>query len=323
MAVILSEAKDPCISLAFGGGSLTAIDAVIPSEAARRRGLETASGLASLCLIAGLSLSSATAQTNLTPASANTAQPTKPFTFEVVSIHPHKPGTNGLYPFYLPDGLQMTSTFSSFISQAYTPVSEYAGSLSGVLGAPAWVYTDLYDIEARVSQDDLAAWQKAHDVYKSEPLREGLQAALRDRAKLSLHVTTVQQPCLDLVPGKYGLKLEPATIRTVKATPGKSYKLGDGFYIQEDRKRQFVGVSMEELALMLTRLNNGHLVRDKTGLTGRYDFTLPVDDSPDAAGSSTIPLDRMPVNSVGLALKSGTAPFLNINIDHIEKPDAN
>ncbi|HWG16780.1 MAG TPA: TIGR03435 family protein [Acidobacteriaceae bacterium] len=256
-------------------------------------------------------------------ASANTAQPTKPFAFEIVSIRPHKPGRDGLYPFYLPDGFQMTSTFSSFISLAYTPKSGYAGSRSAVKAAPEWAFTDLYDIEARVGQEDLAAWQRDHNIAHSELFSLGLQAALRDRAKLAVHTTTVEQPCLNLLVAKRAPKLEPTVPGAVKPISGKTYKLGDGFYIQDDRKRQFVGVSMEDLVLLLTRLNNGHLVQDRTGLTRRYDFSLPLDNSPDAEGSSTIPLDRMPVTSIGLTLKPGTAPFLNIYIDHIERPDAN
>ena len=183
--------------------------------------------------------------------------------------------------------------------------------------------TDLYVFEGRVSENDLAAWQQSHDTSHSELLRLGLQTALQDRVKLALHTTTVEQPCLNLVVGKQSLKLKPTVPGAIKVVPGKTNKLGDGFYIQDNGKRQFVGVSMEDFALLLTRLNNGHLVQDKTGLTERYDFTLPVDDSPEVDGSPVIPLDRMPVTSVGLALKPGKAPFLNIYIDHIERPDPN
>jgi uncharacterized protein (TIGR03435 family) len=311
------QAKNP--------GICCATNAVIPSGAAKRRSRGTpALGLASLCLMAGSSFSSATAQTNVTQASANIAQPSKPFTFEVVSIRPRKSGTNGFDTHYLPDGFQMTTTLQAFISLAYTPGGGAYGSFSKVIGAPAWAATDFYDIEARVAHDDLATWQQTHDILHSEPLRQGLQAALQDRAKLVLHITQLEQPCLNLVIGKQPLKLHPTGSTAIQPVPGKTNKLGEAFYIEDNGKRQFVGVSMDEFAgLLLTRLNNWHLVQNKTGLAGRYDFTLPVEGSSGEDDSSTTPLDRMPVKSVGLALKPSTAPLFNIYIDHIEKPDAN
>ena len=216
----------------------------------------------------------------------------------------------------------MTTTLTAFISLAYTPGAGIYGSSPKVVGAPQWAYADFYDIEARVSQDDLAVWQQSHDILHSELLQQGLQAALQDRSRLSLHITQTEQNCLDLVLGKQPLKLNPTVPGAIKPVPGKSSKVGDGFYIEDNGRRQFVGVSMKDFAgLVLTRLNIGHLVRDKTGLTGRYDFTLQV--APAADDGSEVPLDRMPVTSVGLALRPATAPLLNIYIDHIERPDAN
>jgi uncharacterized protein (TIGR03435 family) len=289
----------------------------------RRRRIPAFVLLASLSLVAGVT-QHVVAQNNST-APANTAQPTKLFAFEVVSVRLHKPGTDGLYPPYLPDGFQMTTAFESFILNAYTPNSGYLHSSSKLIGAPQWADTDFYDIQARVSQDDLATWrsdhEKNHDVFHSELLHQGLQAALEERVKLVVHTTTGEQTCLDLIVGKQGPRLQPTVAGAVKAVPGKTYKLGDGFYIEDNGGRQFIGVSMEEFALLLTRLNGGHLVQDRTGLTGRYDFTLPVAPAEDDPGA--VQLDRMPVTSVGLSLKPGTAPFLNIYIDHIERPDAN
>jgi uncharacterized protein (TIGR03435 family) len=97
--------------------------------------------------------------------------------------------------------------------------------------------------------------------------------------------------------------------------------LGKGFYIQANGERQFVGVSMEEFTRTLAKLDKDHSVQDKTGLTGRYDFTLPWYDSDDNPSSD--PLGRMPITSIGLKLKLGKGPGFIINVDHIEKPDPN
>ncbi len=106
----------------------------------------------------------------------------------------------------------------------------------------------------------------------------------------------------------------------VKIVPGKTSKLGDGFDIQQDGSERFVGVSMTGLASRLIRAAGGQiLIEDKTGLSERYDFTLPwYTEDPEGTG-----LDRMPISSIGLALKPGKAPITVINIDHIERPDAN
>jgi len=81
---------------------------------------------------------------------------------------------------------------------------------------------------------------------------------------------------------------------------------------------------MDDLASVLTRLTKDYPVQDKTGLPGRYDFTLPW-YSPQQHPTSEIsnPLDRMPMSSIGLALKMGKGPGFVIDIDHIERPSPN
>ena len=81
---------------------------------------------------------------------------------------------------------------------------------------------------------------------------------------------------------------------------------------------------MEEFTLSLMQLTQKYSVQDKTGLTGRYDFTLPWYDYVHHPTSEIRdPLDRMPINSIGLMLKRGKGPGFIINIDHIEKPSPN
>jgi uncharacterized protein (TIGR03435 family) len=105
---------------------------------------------------------------------------------------------------------------------------------------------------------------------------------------------------------------------------GKTSAAGKGFFIQDNGKRQFVGVSMDDLAIALMRLTKDYPVQDKTGLTGRYDFTLPwLDYQQYPASEIGNPLDRMPLTSVGLMLELGKGPGFIIDIDHIEKPSPN
>jgi len=59
---------------------------------------------------------------------------------------------------------------------------------------------------------------------------------------------------LDLVVGKHGANLKKTVPGAVEPVKLKTFKLGDGFYIEDSGQRQFVGVSIEELATLLTRL---------------------------------------------------------------------
>jgi len=89
-----------------------------------------------------------------------------------------------------------------------------------------------------------------------------------------LHTTTVELPYWNIVVGKHGATLKETVPGAIKPVVGKSNAAGKGFYIQDSGKRQFVGVSMPDLATVLMRLTHDYPVQDKTGLSGRYDFIL-------------------------------------------------
>ena len=78
---------------------------------------------------------------------------------------------------------------------------------------------------------------------------------------------------------------------------------------------------MEDLARFLGMGSPGRPVRDKTGLTGRYDFTLELIDEPGHRNQDA--LYNYPVDHLGLALKPGKETRAKLVIDHIEKPSAN
>jgi uncharacterized protein (TIGR03435 family) len=251
--------------------------------------------------------------------SANRAHARKEFSFEVLSIRPHSPRSKLLDTQYLPDGYHASFNLNDAIMQAYVP-QWYLRFSSKIVDAPDWVSHDWYDIEARVAPEDVAAWQQAQDGVDSELLRSALQAAFRERFKLALHMTPIEVPCLNLMVSKRGAKLKDTVPGAIKPIGGKTYTLGKGFYIQDNGKRQFVGVSMDDFARYLTRLNKGHVVQDRTDLTGRHDFTLPwYDDEHNPSTEVSNPLDLMPITSIGLMLKSGKGPGIIIDIDHIEK----
>ena len=283
--------------------------------------------LASLCLMLGPALWSvpAPAQGSSEGSSANSAQTRKQFEFEVFSIRPHKPGTDPLNRQYRPDGFTQTANLEYLIKLAYIPQPGLPFSSLEILHAPDWVGDDWYDIDARVAQQDMAAWQQAGpDVYDSELLRSALQVALRERCKLAFHMTPTEIPYWSIMVGKHGAKLKETVPGAVKPVVGKTSASGKGFYIQDKGKRQFVGVTMDDFAIALMRLTKDYPVQDETGLTGRYDFTLPWYDYQQYPTSEiSNPLDRMPIASIGLMLEMGKGPGFIIDIDHIERPSPN
>jgi uncharacterized protein (TIGR03435 family) len=257
--------------------------------------------------------------------SSQTAQPAKQFEFEVFSIRPHKPGTQLWNLDYMPDGFRVTWTLDTVIEFAYSPRGLPRSSLK-MVRLPDWANTELYDIEGRVAPADMAAWAQAGpDFEDSELLRMALRAALEDRCKLARHITAVEVPYWNIVVGKHGATLTETVPGTIQPVPGKTSVAGKGISIsRDDGKRQFVGVSMRDLATVLMRLSRDRPVQDKTGLTGRYDFVLPYLDAQHYPESEVAtPLDRMPLASVGLMLEKGKGPGLMIDIESIQRPSEN
>jgi uncharacterized protein (TIGR03435 family) len=137
-------------------------------------------------------------------------------------------------------------------------------------------------------------------------------------------MTPVEIPYWNIVVGKHGAKLNDTVPGAIQIVPGKTSVAGKGFHIDDGGKRQFVGVSMPDLATVLMRLTKDYPVQDKTGLTGRYDFILPwYDYQKYPASEISSPLERMPMTSIGLMLEMGKGPGLIFDIDHIERPDPN
>lgn len=279
------------------------------------------------CFMAVLSVlliaSPASAQKGPQASSASTAQTDRPFQFEVVSIRPHPAGTMPYPTVFTPDSYSETETISEMIMQAYNPQPWRYWSRSKIQDAPAWVANDRYDINARVADADVAAWKEV--LYQNSGLlRSAMQSMLKERFKLELHRTPIEADYLDLVMNKQTAKLQDTVPGKVKPIPGKTRKVGQGLAIEEDGEMQFVGVSMEEFAEFLTLMSRDNPVQDKTGLLGRYDFTLPWYDYrryPNSEFSN--PLSRIQIKDIGLTLKPGKGPAYIFTIDHIERPDPN
>jgi hypothetical protein len=76
---------------------------------------------------------------------------------------------------------------SRIISFAYPGATASHFNLSGY---PSWVETDLYDFEAKVAEEDIAAWQE----MDLNARRMAVRGMLAEELKLKIHVDTTPKP---------------------------------------------------------------------------------------------------------------------------------
>jgi uncharacterized protein (TIGR03435 family) len=272
--------------------------------------------------------------------SQNDSSAATAYAYEVASIKPNKSADNMVRLMYTPDSLSATgATVQMLIESAYDIQDNQLS------GAPGWLRSDKYDIEAKM---DSAVADRIHKLEDSEQrlsIRQHmLQALLADRCKLVIHRESTEQPVYALVIAKGGSKLH-------EAKPGDTYpnglkgpngQPGVGMFRMGGNGGPSLtaqGIPISNLVRLLSR-QLGRKVIDKTGLTGIYDFTLkwtPDQNTPmfGGPGGGPAPADAAPPDSsgpslftaiqeqLGLKLESQKGPVDMIVIDHVEKPSEN
>ena len=85
--------------------------------------------------------------------------------------------------------------------------------------------------------------------------------------------------------------------------------------------------TLDDIARFLYLLGNGHVdgpIVDRTGLTGRFDFSLIDRNRPPQGGDDVVPTFSEDVrNDLGLKLEGAKDTLDFFVVDHIEKPSAN
>jgi len=270
---------------------------------------------ATLVMAATFWMPFAAAQTN------SPAKPQREVKFEILSLRPIKPGTNLSFADRpTPNGYRATLSIWQTIMLAYTSDDSATWGATQLKNYPNWL-GDFYDIDARVSQADLEAWQ--HQSSQHELLRSAMRAALRDRCKLAIHEEPSQAQMFELIVAKGGARLKPAAPGATLPPGGVKLPSGGvGVGERPDGRTvwHYYSATMEDLAQFLKIISNRRSVYDKTGLTGRYDFTFQQISEP-ARGDDAI--DNFPIAHLGLKLKPGKESRPILVIDHIEKPSAN
>jgi uncharacterized protein (TIGR03435 family) len=250
-------------------------------------------------------------------------------TFDVVSIRQNisqqRRGPMNLAPG--PDGFRVEG--QPLLNLLLTAYTTKAGGmfLNNIDNLPDWAKDSRYDIEARISDADRAAWQDP----KNQPamLQEMLQAMLADRFQLVVHREMKEKSVYDLVVTRGGPKFQET--RPDEPRPAGPTLPGGGVMGQgADGATHMYNMPMSVLAALLTSKSD-RTVLDKTGLTGRYSIDLhePAQmAAPSAGQDGPTEEDRRPavsdaLKSVGLELKPAKEQVEKLVIDHIDKPSAN
>jgi uncharacterized protein (TIGR03435 family) len=219
-------------------------------------------------------------------------------------------------------------------------------------GGPPALLAAKYDITARAAGTATLAMKE---------LPQLLRSLLADRFKLKAHTESRELPLYDLVlarsDGRLGPELKPSKSECAKADelaadqgaalakgdlasfvgkPGSCMVTTDTSGGPLNLMMRGDGQEMKQIVEILTQLT-GRAVRDKTGLTGRYDFAMKMDlqmvlalaqrmganipaaaaNIPQSDGSSlTTALNE----GLGLKLESVRAPVDVVVIDSVEAP---
>ena len=218
------------------------------------------------------------------------------------------------------------STIDDLLHFAYGGLNNQGYML--ISGEPDWVKTEYYEFQAKVAPEDVPEW-KAMTVTDK---RYMVQAALEDALKLKVHEDTEEHPVYNLVVAKGGPKLmeyEPGDTVT-PSYPGAQAKTGKVLQWFDPFNLVCQDTTIAELVNSLSGPDRaGRMVIDKTGLTGAYDFTVPIPYRPlpeqfrEMAEDSGVPSMFEGLKQLGLQLVQAKGPINGIVVDHIERPPEN
>lgn len=271
------------------------------------------------------------------------AQSTVRDNFEVISIKPDRSESGNVSMNYQAGRFTVRNfTLKRLINNAYGPLK--------MVGAPNWLSSEKYDIDAKVEDSVAEKLRKLPLDQQLAQIMLMLQSALEDRCQLKVSHESQDLSVYALVVAKSGPKLTPTTLppfnpeqpsvanddtrvngNAVAGTRG-SRMLEYGHFIA-------TGQPVAVILGTLSRELGGQIVLDQTGLKGEYDFTLNwTPDSGFSASASnsgqdseTAPLPDPSGTSIfsalqeqlGLKLEARKAPVNVLVIVHVERPSEN
>lgn len=206
------------------------------------------------------------------------------------------------------------------------------GADNQVSGGPPWIDSEKFDIHAKEDETVSTQLNTLSAKQQGNEYRVMIQALLVERFKLRVHHETKELPTYMLVVAKNGPKLKPAVLDPhlpANIPRSRINVMGNGFLEGHDSD-----VTLIVKTLSLQPEIGGRTIVDKTGLNGKYDFTLKwapdfATDAPSSQGEMPSSLDSRPTffsavqEQLGLKLVPAKNPIDVIVVDYLDTPSEN
>lgn len=237
-----------------------------------------------------------------------------PTVFEVATVKINNSGNPGKgFTVRGREVLTLNTTLADLITFAYNI------HLRQIENGPSWMENDRYDVTGR---------PQAEGTPNDRQIRAMIKNLLADRFKLTVHTDKKELPAYVLAVSDRGHKLTENTSNP-NGLPGLGFQ-GLG-------KMRVINANMGDFAGVMQGAVLDRPVVDRTGLQGRFDFTLnwTPDESQFRGMGVTIPptantdpnappgLFTAIQEQLGLKLDRGNAPVDVFVIDRVEKPSDN
>jgi uncharacterized protein (TIGR03435 family) len=236
----------------------------------------------------------------------------KPAAFEVATVKPSVPDRPGkLFTVKGRQVITINTTTNDLITFAYGIHAKQ------IIGGANWMESDKYDVTGQPEGDGLP---------NTNQLREMIQKLLTDRFKLTFHRDKRELPAYAVLVGPTGSKITKNESNP-NGLPGLFFK-GLGVMV-------VTNATMADFAGTMQGAVLDRPVVDRTGLSGRFDFTLQwtPDESQFAGMGVRVPPPspdaQLPTlftamqEQLGLRLDSTRAPVEVFVIDKVERPSEN
>lgn len=249
------------------------------------------------------------------PRSGNGQEQRHSITFEIAAIRPNRTGDLRSSVYFTPTGLSITGFELAGILDLAFPNVPHANSEDLITGIPSWARRERYDIQAKVSEDQIANWQR----LKMDEQKHALLALLIDRFRMRFHREVKTRSVYVL------RRIEESTSarRTAKIHRTLSDRKPHMFLTAESGHLESNSTYMWQLVDELER-QLGCIVLDRTELQGAYDYTLRwTPDNSSIAESSGPSLATALKEQLGIELTYEKMPMEVVVVDHLERPSSN
>jgi uncharacterized protein (TIGR03435 family) len=261
--------------------------------------------------------------------------------FEVATVKPNHTG-DGSTSIWRRNGSYRVQnlTLKEIIRIAYGLQSE-----TQVSGGSDALLAQHFDINAKVEDQQQASMAKMSSEDQRQQMALMLQSLLAERFMLKVHWQKKELPVYALVVGKDGPKFKPfapqSETREASLKPAASSAAHPGFSMTVNSagaEVTAIGEPIDALARMLANQKEaeGRSVIDRTGLNGKYDYTMHWTPQQDAqtpkaadigisqpAGGDGPSLFTALQEQLGLKVKADKGEVATIVVDHVEQPSEN